>query len=114
MANVASFIIACFVSLILGGVIVYAYLNHDGRTRGIGQDIDELGDNIATVEDGLDSISGGLETGAGEVGAIASGLNEPVRAIESVINGLDAGLDDVGRGKAILEGIRKRAGLERD
>jgi hypothetical protein len=114
MDNVASFIIACFVSLILGAVIMYAYLNHDGRARGIGSDLDELGDNLATVETGLDSISGRLETGASEVGAIASGLNEPVRKVESVVSELDQSLDDVGRGKAILEGIRKRAGLERD
>jgi hypothetical protein len=113
MSNVAGFIIACFVSLILGGIIVYAYLNDPGRIGRAGQDIDELGDNLTAVETGLDSISGGLEAGASQVGAAAAGLDKPIRAIESVIGGLDQSLDDVGRGKAILEGIRKRAGLER-
>jgi len=113
MDNVAGFIVVCFVSLIFGAVIMYAYLNDPGRTRGIGQDIDELGDNLTTVQTGLDNLAGGLETGASQVGNIASGLNEPVRAIESVIAGLNQSLDDVGRGKAILQGIRKRAGLER-
>jgi len=114
MANVASFIIACFISLILGAVIVYAYLNHDRRTGRIGQDINELGNDITAVEAGLDSLTGGLETGASQVGAAAAGLDKPIREIQSVVAGLDQSLDEVGRGKAIIQGIRKRAGLERD
>jgi hypothetical protein len=113
MDNVAGFIIACFVSLIFGGIIVYAYLNDPGRIGRAGQDLEELGDNLAAVEAGLDNLSGRLETGASEVGAAADRLDKPIREIQSVVNGLDQSLDDVGRGRAILEGVRKRAGVER-
>jgi len=113
MSNVAGFIIACFVSLILGGIIVYAYLNDPGRIGRAGQDLDELGDNLTTVQTGLDNLTGGLETGASQAGATSDRLDKPIREIQSVVNGLDQSLDDVGRGKAILEEIRKRAGVER-
>jgi len=113
MDNVAGFIVVCVFSLILGAVIMYAYLNDPGRIGRAGQDLEELGDNLAAVEAGLDNLSGRLETGASEVGAAADRLDKPIREIQSVVNGLDQSLDDVGRGKAILEGIRKRAGVER-
>jgi hypothetical protein len=113
MDNVSAFIIVCVFSLIFGAVIMYAYLNDPGRIGRVGQDLDELGSDLATVETGLDNLSGGLETGASQAGAAAAGLDKPIGEIQSVVSGLDASLDDVGRGKAIIEGIRKRAGLER-
>jgi uncharacterized phage infection (PIP) family protein YhgE len=114
MSNAMGYLFVGLFAFLLGALLVYTIgQDHAQRAGRIGDDIADVATDLDGLQDGLANITGGLETGASQAGAIANGLGELEQGLSPVIDRLTAGEGTVERGLELIARLRERAGPER-